>query len=64
VSTDDRLKVFRMLQDMTTFGTVCYWSTISATGAGSLQGAKIMVSRETDFDAKERLVKELGDMPA
>jgi 4-hydroxybutyryl-CoA dehydratase/vinylacetyl-CoA-Delta-isomerase len=64
VSTDDRLKVFRMLQDMTTFGTVCYWSTISATGAGSLQGAKIMVSRETDFDSKERLVKELGDMPA
>ena len=64
IATEDRLKVFRMLQDMTTFGTACYWLTISATGAGSLQGAKIMVSRETDFESKEQLVKELGDMPA
>ena len=63
ISTDDRLKLFRLLQDMTTYGTACYWLPVSAVGAGSLQGAKIMVSRETDLAAKERMVKELGDMP-
>jgi hypothetical protein len=47
---------------MTTYGTACYWLPVSAVGAGSLQGAKIMVSRETDYAAKEKLIKELGDI--
>ncbi len=62
-STEDRLQLFRVLQDMTTYGTACYWLPVSAVGAGSLQGAKIMVSRETDFSAKEKLIKKLADIP-
>ncbi len=63
IPTEYRLKLFRMLQDMTTYGTACYWLSVSAVGAGSLEGAKIMVSRETDFASLERLAKELGDIP-
>jgi 4-hydroxybutyryl-CoA dehydratase/vinylacetyl-CoA-Delta-isomerase len=64
VPTEYRLRLFRLLQDMTTYGTACYWLTISAVGAGSPQGAKIMVSRETDFTSRERLAKELAGIPA
>jgi 4-hydroxybutyryl-CoA dehydratase/vinylacetyl-CoA-Delta-isomerase len=63
VPTDYRLRLFRVLQDLTTYGTACYWLTISAVGAGALQGAKMMVSRETDFVSKERLAKELSGIP-
>jgi len=63
VPTDYRLQLFRLLQDMTTYGTACYWLTISPVGAGSLQGAKMMVARETDFTSKEILAKELSGIP-
>lgn len=63
IPTDHRLRLFRLLQDLTTYGTACYWLTISAVGAGSMQGAKTMVSRETDFASRERLAKDLSGIP-
>jgi len=58
-ATEDRLSVFRLLQDITVCGCSCYWLTISAVGAGSPQGAKLMILRETDLKFKENLVKDI-----
>ena len=63
IPTEYRLRLFRLLQDLTTYGTACYWLTISAVGAGSPQGARIMISRETDFASKEKLARELAGIP-
>lgn len=59
ISTEDRLSVFRLLQDITVRGCSCYWLTISAVGAGSPQGAKLMILRETDLKSKEKVVKDI-----
>jgi len=63
VPTEHRLRLFRLLQDLTTYGIACYWLTLSAVGAGSPQGAKIMIQRETDYSAKEKLAKKLAGIP-
>lgn len=63
VPTEHRLNLFRLLQDLTTYGTACYWLTVSAVGAGSLEGAKTMVFRETDFTSREKLAKGLCAIP-
>ena len=63
VPTDHRLRLFRVLQDLTTYGTACYWLTISAVGAGSPQGARIMISRETDYTYDETLARKLAGIP-
>ncbi len=63
VPTEYRLRLFRLLQDLTTYGIACYWLTLSAVGAGSPQGAKIMIQRETDYGFKEGLAKALAGIP-
>lgn len=63
VPTEHRLRLFRLLQDMTVYGCGCYWLTISAVGAGSPQGAKLMILRETDFDFKEKLARNICGVP-
>lgn len=63
VPTEHRMRLFRFLRDLCTRGSVGFWSTVSATGAGGLAGAKLMIAREVDMSHREKLVRELAGLP-
>ena len=64
VSADYRLRLYRFLRDLTTRGACGFWTVVSATGAGGLAGAELMIRREVDLRHRENLVKVLADIPS
>ncbi|NIM45665.1 MAG: hypothetical protein GTO54_08605, partial [Nitrososphaeria archaeon] len=59
VPTQHRVRLFRFLQDLTTYGWAGFWLVVSAVGAGSPYGAKLIASREVDLEEKKKLIKRL-----
>jgi len=60
VPTESRLRMFRLLENISMgLGAVGY-RTESMHGAGSPQAQRIMIEREVDIDSKKKLAKILA----
>ncbi|MCL2565033.1 MAG: 4-hydroxyphenylacetate 3-hydroxylase family protein [Defluviitaleaceae bacterium] len=62
VPVEHRIKVARLVENMTLGAAAVGYRTESMHGAGSPQAQRIMISRQSDLEAKKNLVKELLDI--
>jgi 4-hydroxybutyryl-CoA dehydratase/vinylacetyl-CoA-Delta-isomerase len=60
VSTENRIRLLRFIENMCLgCGAVCYL-TESMHGAGSPQAQRIMMSRMLDIEARKKMVKQIA----
>ena len=64
VSTEDRTRMLRLIENMTLGRNAVGYLTESMHGAGSPQAQRIQVLRETDFGKKQSLAKRLAGIIA
>lgn len=62
VPVENRIKVARLVENMTLGAAAVGYRTESMHGAGSPQAQRIMISRQSDLEAKKNLVKEMLDI--
>jgi 4-hydroxybutyryl-CoA dehydratase/vinylacetyl-CoA-Delta-isomerase len=62
VPTINRMKVLRLIENMTLGTAAVGYRTESMHGAGSPQAQRIMISRQSNLDMKKKLVKDLLDI--
>lgn len=60
VPTEYRLKIMRLIENMTLGAAAVGYLTESMHGAGSPQSQRIMISRQSDIEAKKRLAKDIA----
>ena len=60
VPTEYRLKIMRLIENMTLGAAAVGYLTESMHGAGSPQAQRIMISRQSDIEAKKRLAKDIA----
>lgn len=58
-STEDRMKVFRFLENVCLGSAAVGYRTESMHGAGSPQAQRIMIQRQGDIQGKKQLVKDI-----
>ncbi len=59
-STEDRLKVMRLIENITLGTAAVGYRTESMHGAGSPQAQRIMISRQSDLESKKKLAKKIA----
>ncbi|MEJ2252187.1 MAG: 4-hydroxyphenylacetate 3-hydroxylase N-terminal domain-containing protein, partial [Candidatus Lokiarchaeota archaeon] len=62
ISSEDRYKVLRFIENLTMGVASVSYRTESMHGAGSPQAQRIMISRQADLEKKKNLVKEILDI--
>ena len=62
ISTDDRYKVLRFIENLTMGVASVSYRTESMHGAGSPQAQRIMIARQANLGEKKKLVKEILDI--
>lgn len=62
ISTDDRYKVLRFIENLTMGVASVSYRTESMHGAGSPQAQRIMIARQANLGQKKKLVKEILDI--
>jgi 4-hydroxybutyryl-CoA dehydratase/vinylacetyl-CoA-Delta-isomerase len=62
VSTEDRIKMMRLIENLTLGRAAVGYLTESMHGAGSPQAQRIMISRLSDVDEKKKLAKRLANI--
>ncbi len=60
VSTEDRLKVLRLIENLTLGTAAVGYRTESMHGAGSPQAQRIVIGRQANFNAKKELAKSIA----
>lgn len=60
VSTEDRMKLMRLVENLTLGTAAVGYRTESMHGAGSPQAQRIMISRQADLEAKKDLAKAIA----
>jgi len=60
VSTEDRAKIMRFLENICLGSAAVGYRTESLHGAGSPQAQRIMIGRQADFEAKKALAKNIA----
>lgn len=60
VDTKDRMKMLRLIENMTLGAAAVGYRTESMHGAGSPQAQRIMISRQSDLNAKKAMAKKLA----
>ena len=60
VSTEDRMRVLRLIENMTLGTAAVGYRTESLHGAGSPQAQRIMISRQGNLEAKKELAKNIA----
>ena len=60
VSTENRLKILRLIENLTLGTAAVGYRTESMHGAGSPQAQRIMISRQGNLEAKKELAKSLA----
>ncbi len=60
VSTEDRLRILRLIENMTLGRNAVGYLTESLHGAGSPQAQRIQIARQMDVEAKKKLAKRLA----
>jgi 4-hydroxybutyryl-CoA dehydratase/vinylacetyl-CoA-Delta-isomerase len=59
VATEDRIKILRLIENLTLGTAAVGYRTESMHGAGSPQAQRIMISRQGDLEGKKKLAKEI-----
>jgi 4-hydroxybutyryl-CoA dehydratase/vinylacetyl-CoA-Delta-isomerase len=59
VSTEDRMRILRLIENLTVGGAAVNYLAESMHGAGSPQAQRIMISRLVNMKEKQRLAKRL-----
>ena len=62
VPTITRMKVLRFIENLTLGTAAVGYRTESLHGAGSPQAQRIMISRQSNLEAKKQLVKDILDI--
>ncbi|MFX1260684.1 MAG: 4-hydroxyphenylacetate 3-hydroxylase family protein [Promethearchaeota archaeon] len=62
VSTEDRIKMLRLIENLTLGRAAVGYLTESMHGAGSPQAQRIMISRISDIEEKKKLAKRLANI--
>jgi len=62
VSTEDRIKMLRLIENLTLGRAAVGYLTESMHGAGSPQAQRIMISRLSDIEEKKNLAKRLANI--
>jgi 4-hydroxybutyryl-CoA dehydratase/vinylacetyl-CoA-Delta-isomerase len=60
VSTDDRMRILRLIENMTLGRNAVGYLTESMHGAGSPQAQRIQIARQMQLDIKKQLAKNLA----
>ena len=60
VSTENRLKILRLIENLCLGTAAVGYRTESLHGAGSPQAQRIMIARQGDLPMKKKLPKELA----
>ncbi|MGL5439010.1 MAG: 4-hydroxyphenylacetate 3-hydroxylase family protein [Filifactoraceae bacterium] len=61
-STENRLRVLRLIENLTLGTAAVGYRTESMHGAGSPQAQRIMISRQSDLEAKKALARNLSNV--
>ncbi len=64
VSAEDRMKILRLIENMTLGRNAVGYLTESMHGAGSPQAQRIQIARQMEIEYKKRLAKRLADIAA
>ena len=59
VPTEDRMKILRLIENLTLGTAAVGYLTESMHGAGSPQAQRIMIARQTNMDAKKKVARKL-----
>jgi 4-hydroxybutyryl-CoA dehydratase/vinylacetyl-CoA-Delta-isomerase len=59
VPTQDRMKILRLIENLTLGTAAVGYLTESMHGAGSPQAQRIMIARQTNMEAKKKVAKKL-----
>lgn len=62
VPTEDRLRILRLIENLTLGAAAVGYRTESMHGAGSPQAQRIMISRQSNLPYKKQLAKEIAGM--
>ena len=62
VPTLDRMKVLRLIENITLGTAAVGYRTESMHGAGSPQAQRIMISRQSNLENKKQLAKDILDI--
>lgn len=60
ISTENRLRIMRLVENLTLGTAAVGYRTESMHGAGSPQAQRIMISRQCDMEQKKRLAKQIA----
>jgi 4-hydroxybutyryl-CoA dehydratase/vinylacetyl-CoA-Delta-isomerase len=60
VSTENRLRVLRLVENLTLGTAAVGYRTESMHGAGSPQAQRIMIARQSNLEAKKVLAKRIA----
>ncbi len=60
VSTEDRMRILRLIENMTLGTAAVGYRTESMHGAGPPQAQRIMIGRQSNFDMKKKLAKNIA----
>ena len=60
VSTENRLRVLRLIENLTLGSAAVGYRTESMHGAGSPQAQRIMIARQGNLEMKKKLAKEIA----
>ena len=60
VSTENRMRIMRLIENLTLGTAAVAYRTESMHGAGSPQAQRIMISRQSNIDKKKQLAKDIA----
>jgi len=63
IPTEHRLRILRLIENMTLGTAAVGYRTESLHGAGSPQAQRIMISRQADLEKKKNLAKDISGIP-
>ena len=64
ISTEDRIRILRLIENMTLGRNAVGYLTESMHGAGSPQAQRIQIARQMQLEFKKQLAKTLAGIPA
>ena len=62
VTTEDRMRILRLIENMTLGRNAVGYLTESMHGAGSPQAQRILIGRQADMEGKKAMARQLAGM--
>ena len=62
VSTEDRMRILRLIENLTLGTAAVGYRTESMHGAGSPQAQRVMIARQGDLESKKKLAKNIANI--